>query len=93
MTALAIDIAQRLDGRRNGKGYLCRCPVPGHGRGRGDLNRSLKVDDSENGPLFCCHAGRSQADVLAAAERVMGCPLFDRPSVLAHAKYSIIATR
>jgi hypothetical protein len=37
----AADIARALGRRRSGKGYICRCPVPSHGRGRGDRNPSL----------------------------------------------------
>ena len=41
----AAEIATGFGGRRNGAGFLCRCPVPGHGRGRGDRNPSLSLRD------------------------------------------------
>ena len=61
------DVARALHGRRNGAGWLCRCPVPGHGRGRGDRTPSLSVDDREGGRLLVhCHAGCSQPEIIAA---------------------------
>ncbi len=43
----AADIARALPGStRNGNGWLCRCPVPDHGRGRGDRSPSLSVCDA-----------------------------------------------
>lgn len=48
-------------------GYLARCPVPGHGKGRGDRNPSLKVSEGGDGrALVHCHAGCEVEDVLAA---------------------------
>ena len=63
----AADIGQALNGRRHGDGWRAACPVPGHGRGRGDKNPSLSIDDGANGsPVVRCHAGCAQEDVLDA---------------------------
>lgn len=54
-----------LSGRPNGHGWLCRCPVKSHGRGRGDLTPSLSLSDGEGGKLLIhCFAGCHPRDVL-----------------------------
>lgn len=54
----AADVARRLNGHRSGKGWLCRCPVPSHGHGRGDRRPSLLVSDDGNGGIrLYCFAG------------------------------------
>jgi putative DNA primase/helicase len=70
MSARAEAIAQRLGGKRTGAGFLCRCPVPTHGKGRGDLRPSLAVSDGERGLVYHCFAGCSAADIRAAIERL-----------------------
>ncbi len=45
MKARAGDIARLLHGRPEGTGFLCRCPVPTHGKRRGDMRPSLGVSD------------------------------------------------
>ncbi|MBN9021583.1 MAG: toprim domain-containing protein [Rhizobiales bacterium] len=62
----AEDVARRLNGRKAKEEWLCRCPVPGHGKGRGDLHPSLSVRDGRQGLLVKCHAGCEQEKVLAA---------------------------
>lgn len=62
----AEEIAMRLEGRRMGQGWLCRCPVAGHGRGLGDRHPSLSVTDGGQQLLIYCHAGCDMRDVLAA---------------------------
>lgn len=63
----AAEIASRFGGIRNGLGFLCRCPVPSHGKGRGDRNPSLSLADGANGRLLVkCFAGCDPRDVLAA---------------------------
>lgn len=58
MTDIAADVARRLGGHRSGKGWLCRCPVPSHGQGRGDRRPSLLVsDDRQGGIRMHCFAG------------------------------------
>lgn len=55
------------DARRTEKGYLARCPVPGHGKGRGDKNPSLSLNEGEDGRvLIKCHGTCATEDVLAA---------------------------
>ncbi|MEE9290195.1 MAG: toprim domain-containing protein [Alphaproteobacteria bacterium] len=68
---IAANIAIALQGKpKPGAGYLCRCPLPNHGKGRGDLHRSLSVDDGEDGRLLVrCFAGCDGADVMAELAR------------------------
>ena len=62
----ALTISRALHGTRNGKGYICRCPVPSHGRGKGDKNPSLSISDGTDGKLLVkCFAGCNPCDVLA----------------------------
>jgi len=68
MIADAAAIARRLRGARAGAGFLCRCPVPTHGKGRGDLRPSLAISDGERGLVCHCFAGCSAVDVRAALE-------------------------
>ena len=67
----ARSIAQALPGSiRNGNGYLCRCPVTSHGKGRGDRNPSLSIADGDDGKLLVrCFAGCNSLDVLAELRR------------------------
>jgi hypothetical protein len=63
----AAEIARRLGGAvRHGRGWLARCPVPGHGQGRGDRNPSMSLADGEGGRLLVrCFAGCDPRDILA----------------------------
>lgn len=63
------DIAKALHGVRNNSGYLCRCPVAGHGKGRGDRSPSLSLSDGKSGLLVHCFAGCDARDVLAELRR------------------------
>jgi putative DNA primase/helicase len=67
----ARTIAQALRGRRNSDGFLCRCPVPTHGQGRGDRNPSLFVRDGDlpGRLLVRCFSGCDRLDVLAELRR------------------------
>jgi putative DNA primase/helicase len=65
----AADIARALGGKRITDGFICRCPVPGHGKGQGDRNPSLLVKDGERAPLFRCFAGCDARDVLDVLRR------------------------
>ena len=67
----AAAIARTLQGKpKPGGGYLCRCPLPDHGKGRGDLHRSLSVDDGEGDRVLVrCFAGCDGADVMAELAR------------------------
>jgi putative DNA primase/helicase len=61
----ARDVSRALRGIPNGRGYLCRCPVPSHGKGKGDRNPSLSIADGDKGLLVRCFAGCDARDVLA----------------------------
>jgi hypothetical protein len=61
----AATIANALHGRRSADGYLCHCPVPSHGKGRGDRNPSLLVSDGDKAVLIKCFAGCDIRDILA----------------------------
>jgi putative DNA primase/helicase len=65
----AESIARSLHGVRSGNGWLCRCPVIGHGQGRGDVHPSLSVADGDKRLLVHCHAGCDARDVLAALKQ------------------------
>ncbi len=61
----AAEIARLLQGTRNGNGFLCRCPLPQHGRGRGDLRPSLSIADGTEGRLLVtCFAGCDPRQIL-----------------------------
>lgn len=64
---IAATVAKALGGAvRHGRGWLARCPVPGHGQGRGDRTPSLSMTDGEDGRLLVrCFAGCDPRDVLA----------------------------
>ena len=62
----AAMIARILGGKPEGGGYLCSCPVKGHGKGRGDLRPSLSVSDGKRTLVFHCFAGCKPRDIIAA---------------------------
>jgi hypothetical protein len=50
-------------------GWICRCPIPDHGRGDGDHNPSLRISVGEAGRLLvCCRTGCPTRAVLTAAD-------------------------
>ncbi len=58
MLAIKAEAACRaLGGLQTFGGYLCRCPVPTHGKGRGDQSPSLSISDGHKGIVFLCFAG------------------------------------
>jgi hypothetical protein len=65
-TLSAREIAAALDGQRQPDGrFMCRCPVPGHGIGQGDRNRSLSVwDDTDGRVAVNCFASCSNEAVI-----------------------------
>jgi putative DNA primase/helicase len=81
----AASIARALRGKPMLDGFLCHCPVPGHGKGNGDRNASLLVKDGHTALLVKCFAGCASADVLdalrqrglaeSAAKSTPACPL------------------
>ena len=65
----AARIALALNGKRNGNVYLCHCPVPSHGQGRGDRNPSLSIAEGDDRLLVRCFGGCDPRDVLNALRR------------------------
>lgn len=65
----AAEIARALHGNRNGTGFVCRCPVPSHGKGNGDSHPSLSIADGEKDVILKCFAGCDSLDVLAELRR------------------------
>lgn len=61
MTPSASTIAAALSKRRplrlTGGGFLVSCPVPSHGKGRGDRNPSLSIADGDKGIIVHCFGG------------------------------------
>jgi putative DNA primase/helicase len=68
----AIDVARKANGKRGvDRSFLISCPVPGHGRGRGDLTPSCAIRDGHDGRLlFHCFAGCDWRDVVRAAREL-----------------------
>jgi hypothetical protein len=63
-SAVVIDLAQRFNAKRNGKGWLARCPA------HSDKKPSLSIDEGRDGrALLHCHAGCSTDDILAAKRK------------------------
>jgi hypothetical protein len=62
-------IFRALGGSRHGEGFVVRCPVPGHGQGRGDRRPSLSIRDGDGHLLVRCHAGCNSFDVLRELRR------------------------
>lgn len=71
MTAPSAEAVKRaLGGIATSSGYLCRCPVPTHGRGLGDRHPSLTVKDGRVGLVVHCFAGCDPRDVLTAIDKL-----------------------
>lgn len=62
-------IGRALNGRRNGGGWLVRCPCPSHGKGRGDRNPSLSVAD-DGRLLLRCFSGCEFLEILDELKRL-----------------------
>jgi putative DNA primase/helicase len=74
MTAAAArEIALALAGRRAQRladgSYLVPCPVPSHGKGRGDRSPSLRIGDGQTRLLVHCFANCDPRDVLDELRR------------------------
>lgn len=84
----ADQIGIGLKGRRNGNGWLVRCPCPNHGKGRGDSSPSLSVHDGEDGRLLLrCFAGCEFLDILCELRRlglIDDLPRLDRARLVLH---------
>ena len=69
----AQQIALTLSGQRaqrlTGGNWLVPCPVPSHGKGRGDRSPSLRIGDGASRLLVCCYAGCDARDVLGELRR------------------------
>ena len=69
----ARDVALALAGRRAQRladgFYLIPCPVPSHGKGRGDRSPSLRIGDGASRLLVHCYAGCHARDVLDVLRR------------------------
>ena len=61
----AKSLAWSLNGRHAGRQWLCRCPVPEHGRGRGDMNPSLIIFNGHTSTQVRCLAGCHPLTVIA----------------------------
>jgi putative DNA primase/helicase len=61
------DVLSRLERvRRDGAGWRASCPLPGHGKGRGDRNPSLSLRETADGRVVAfCHAGCGQRELVA----------------------------
>jgi putative DNA primase/helicase len=73
MSTTAQQIAFTLSGNRaqrlGGGGWLVACPVPSHGKGRGDRSPSLSIRDGDRCLLVRCFAGCDVPDVLDELRR------------------------
>jgi hypothetical protein len=80
MRITARAIAHALGGRRAQRlsdgSYLIPCPVPSHGRGRGDRTPSLRIGDGASRVLVHCYSG---CDRLAVLDELRRHGLLDRP--------------
>lgn len=84
-------VLQRLEGVREADGgWSARCPVPGHGQGRGDRRPSLSISEDSSGQVALhCHAGCRTEDVVAALDLCLA-DLF--PATARSDKFDIEAT-
>jgi len=69
----AREIAEALGGRRATRlsdgSYLVPCPLPSHGKGRGDRSPSLRIGDGQTRLLVHCYSGCNRLDVLDELRR------------------------
>ena len=85
----AEQIAKQLGNAKRANGqWVASCPVPSHGKGKGDKNPSLSVHiDDEGKPLFHCHGGCTQESVFQTIRDMHLLPeLEERPDPLANIK-------
>lgn len=85
----AEQIAKQLGNAKRANGqWVASCPVPSHGKGKGDKNPSLSVHiDDEGKPLFHCHGGCTQESVFQTIRDLQLLPeLEERPDPLANIK-------
>jgi hypothetical protein len=66
VSALETVLARGENVRKTGSGWLVSCPLPEHGKGRGDENPSVGVDQNERGDVLVnCYAGCATEAVVA----------------------------
>ena len=85
----AEQIAKQLGNAKRANGqWVASCPVPSHGKGKGDKNPSLSVHiDDEGKVLFHCHGGCTQESVFQTIRDMHLLPeLEERPDPLANIK-------
>jgi len=59
-----VEIVTILGGQIRDNQAIVRCPVPGHGKGRGDMTPSMSIGNGSKGHLIVhCHAGCDEADI------------------------------
>ena len=80
----AHEIAHRRGGHASGDGFLIRCPVPSHGKGRGDRSPSCLLKDGAAALLVKCFAGCDPTDILAALRADGDIPERDAPQRRRH---------
>jgi putative DNA primase/helicase len=60
-------LSRALGGKQTPSGFVCSCPLPNHGKGRGDKNPSLTIGEGKNAELVVhCKAGCNSLDILHA---------------------------
>jgi len=65
--------------KKTGNGCIARCPVPSHGKGRGDKNPSFTINDVDGKALVHCQGGCEQDAVIREIKSLLGGNLFDPP--------------
>ncbi len=68
MNNVLNEILRQLDNvKKTGNNqYESSCPVPGHGKGKGDRNPSLSISENKDGIALYCHAGCGIEDIVNA---------------------------
>lgn len=67
MRPLERVLERAQNARKAGDGWLVSCPIPGHGKGRGDKDPSVSVRTGDDGrALVCCKVGCETEAVVSA---------------------------
>ena len=67
MSSTIDNVLTRLQGvKPNGDGWTARCPVPTHGKGRGDKSPSLSIRENNGVVRFNCFAGCTTESIWGA---------------------------
>jgi putative DNA primase/helicase len=61
-------LSRALGGKATPSGFVCSCPLPNHGKGRGDRNPSLSIGEGKKGAelVIHCKAGCNSHDIFIA---------------------------